>query len=343
MVIFKTLNKQKTQNFRDYRRKCKNFLPLSWNLDFILEKLENGFKIYIVIRFFEGSVMKIVIFTLCFFSAFFLSAQMVVESPETDALLATQMIMINEIAIDSRTAEAERFIEYLGQFAEIISAIKKRGEEAAKVLQIGRELKNKSAGEWLHEVEKGLEKVYPDLGEVAEFVSEADGKAAVSGKYAGYVSGWSRKLGEYHDKLFENYGNHTVFPELFPAAAKSGKDFIHGESSQKIVHKAWLESGMEYEMKNDAVRGEMFRHYYEEYMKSAKENDNIEALGLANLMQSSHISAETLEHIRKNLDLKVMKEQFDRDSAGSYLQFLREENKEKDSHKSDRKKSIFGL
>ena len=96
-------------------------------------------------------------------------------------------------------------------------------------------------------------------------------------------------------------------------------------------------------MKNDAVRGEMFRHYYEEYMKSAKENDNIEALGLANLMQSSYISAETLEHIRKNLDLKVMKEQFDRDSAGSYLQFLREENKEKDSQKSERKKSIFGL
>ena len=287
--------------------------------------------------------MKIVIFTLCFFSAFFLSAQVVVESPETDALLATQMFLINELAIESRTSETERFVEYLGQFAEVISAIKKRGEEAAKVLQIGRELKNKSAGEWLAEVEKGLEKVYPDLGEVAEFVSETGGKAAASGKYAGYVSGWSRKLGEYHDKLLENYGNHTVFPELFPAAAHSGKDFIHGESSQKIVHKAWLESGMEYEMKNDAVRGEMFRKYYEEYMKSAKENDNIEALGLANLMQASYISAETLEHIRKNLDLKVMKEQFDRDSAGSYLQFLREENKEKDSQKIEKKKSIFGL
>ena len=294
-------------------------------------------------RFFERSVMKIVIFILCFFAAFSLSAQVVVESPETDALLATQMIMINELALDSRTAETERFIEYLGQFAEIISAIKKRSEEAAKVLQIGRELKNKSAEEWLSEVEKGLTGVFPDLEEVTEFVSETGRKAAASGKYAGYVSGWSRKLGEYHDKLLENYGNHTLFPELFPAVTQSGKDFIHGESSQKIVHKAWLESGMEYEMKNDAVRGEMFRHYYEEYMKSAKENDNIEALGLANLMQSSYISAETLEHIRKNLDLKVMKEQFDRDSAGSYLQFLMEENKEKDLQKSDRKKSIFGL
>ena len=287
--------------------------------------------------------MKIVIFILCLFAAFSLSAQVVVESPETDALLATQMIMINELALDSRTAETERFIEYLGQFAEIISAIKKRGEEAAKVLQIGRELKNKSAEEWLDEVEIGLEKVYPDLGEIADFVSETGGKAAATGKYAAYVSGWGRKLGDYHDKLLENYGNHTVFPELFPAAVQSGKDFVRAESSQKIIHKAWLESGMEYEMKNDAVRGGMFRHYYEEYMKSAKENDNIEALGLANLMQSSYISAETLEHIRKNLDLKVMKEQFDRDSAGSYLQFLREENKEKDLQKSDRKKSIFGL
>ena len=287
--------------------------------------------------------MKIVIFILCFFAVFFLSAQVVVESPETDALLATQMIMINEFALDSRTAETERFIEYLGQFAEIISAIKKRSEEAAKVLKIGHELKNKSAKDWLAEVENGLEKVYPDLGEVTEFVSEAGGKAAASGKYAGYVSSWGRKLGEYHDKLLENYGNHAVFPELFPAVAKSGKDFISAESSQKIVHKAWLESGMEYEMKNDAVRGEMFRKYYGEYMKSAKENDNIEALGLANLMQSSYISAETLEHIRKNLDLKVMKEQFDRDSAGSYLRFLREENKENGLQKGEKKKSIFGL
>lgn len=287
--------------------------------------------------------MKVFIFVLCFSATFFLSAQVVVESPETDALLATQMFLINELAIDSRTSEAERFIEYLGQFAEVISEIKKRGEEAAKVLQIGRELKNKSAGEWLSEVEKGLEKVYPDLGEIAEFVSEAGAKAASNGKYADYVSGWGRKLRDYHDKLLENYGNHTVFPELFPAAAHSGKDFIQAESSQKIVHKAWLESGMEYEMKNDAVRGEMFRKYYEEYMKSAKENDNIEALGLANLMQSSYISAETLEHIRKNLDLKVMKEQFDRDSAGSYLKFLSDENKENGLQKSGKEKSIFGL
>ena len=114
--------------------------------------------------------MKIVIFILCFFAAFSLSAQVVVESPETDALLATQMFLINELAIESRTSETERFVEYLGQFAEVISAIKKRGEEAARVLQIGRELKNKSAEEWLHEVEKGLEKVYPDFGEVAGFV-----------------------------------------------------------------------------------------------------------------------------------------------------------------------------
>ena len=287
--------------------------------------------------------MKLCIFILVLLETFFLSAQMVVESPETDALLATQMFLINELAIDSRAAEAERFIEYLGQFAEIVSAIKKRSEDAAKVLKIGSELKNKSAEEWFSEVEKGLAGVYPDLGEAAGFVSEAGKKAATAGKYAGYVSGWNRKLADYHDRLLENYGGHLVFPELFPAAAKSGKEFIHAESSQKIVHKAWLESGMEYEMKNDAVRGEMFRRYYEEYLKDARENDNIEALGLANLMQASYISTETLEHIRKNLDLNVMKEQFDRDSAGSYLRFLSDENKEKDLQKVDKKKSIFGL
>jgi len=283
--------------------------------------------------------MKAVIFILCFFATFFLSAQMVVESPETDALLATQMLLINELAIDSRTAEAERFLEYLGQFANVISTIRKGQEAAEKVMRIGNELKNKNAEEWLAEVEKGLAGVYHDLGEVDGFLSEAGEKAASAGKYAGYVSGWGRKLGEYHDKLLENYGGHLVFPELFPAAAQAGKEFIHAESSQKIVHKAWLESGMEYEMKNDAVRGEMFRHYYEEYMKSAKANDNIEALGLANLMQASYISAETLEHIRKNLDLKVMKEQFDRDSSDSYLKFLQNEKNDV----KDNKKSIFGL
>lgn len=287
--------------------------------------------------------MKIFVFIAFFLGSFLLSAQVVVESPETDALLATQMIMINELAIDSRTAETERFLEYLAQFAEVVSAIKKRSEEAAKVLMIGRELKNKSAKDWLEEVEKGLSKVYPDIGEVAEFVSETSEKAASAGKYAGYVSGWGKKAGDYHEKLLENYGNHVIFPELFPAAAESGKDLVNKESSQKIVHKAWLGSGMEYEMKNDAVRERMFRHYYEEYMKSAKENDNIEALGLANLMQASYISAETLEHIRKNLDLKVMREQFDLDSAESYLRFLSDENKEKDLQKTDRKKSVFGL
>ena len=288
--------------------------------------------------------MKNLVFISVFLATFFLSAQMVVESPETDALLATQMLLINELAIDSRSAETERFLEYMTQFANVISTIKKGQEAASKVLQIGRELKNKSREEWLSEVEKALSGTFPDIGEISEFagVVEAATQSASAGKYAGYVAGWNGKLADYHDKLLENYGGQMMFPELFPAAAKSGKEFIHAESSQKIVHKAWLESGMEYEMKNDAVRGEMFRRYYEEYMKSAKENDNIEALGLANLMQASYVTAETLEHIRKNLDLKVMREQFDRDSAGSYLKFLQEEKQEKEQLK-ERKKSIFGL
>lgn len=288
--------------------------------------------------------MKNMVFISVFLATFFLSAQMVVESPETDALLATQMLLINELAIDSRTAETERFLEYLTQFANVISTIKKGQDAASKVLQIGRELKNKSREEWLDEVEKKLTGVFPDISEISGSagVVEAGARSASAGKYAGYVAGWGRKLADYHDKLLENYGGQMMFPELFPAAAKSGKEFIRAESSQKIVHKAWLESGMEYEMKNDAVREEMFRRYYEEYMKSAKENDNIEALGLANLMQASYVSAETLEHIRKNLDLKVMREQFNRDSSESYLQFLQEEKEEKDQTK-ERKKSIFGL
>ncbi|MBP5406597.1 hypothetical protein J6Z19_05550 [bacterium] len=288
--------------------------------------------------------MKIFAFILCLVATFFLSAQVVVESPETDALLTAQMLLINELAAGSRASETERFIEYLAQFANVIGTIKKGQEAAAKVLKIGNELKNKSAEEWLSDVENGLKETFPEMSDFLSPVGDEAGKSAVfAGKYAEYVSNWSARLGAYHDELLENYGNHTVFPELFPAAAQSGKDFIHAESAQKIVHKAWLESGMEYEMKNDAVRGEMFRRYYEEYLKDARENDNIEALGLANLMQAGYISAETLEHIRKNLDLKVMKEQFDRDSSESYLRFLSDENKEGNSQKSSKKKSIFGL
>ena len=289
--------------------------------------------------------MKNAVFIFIFFMTFYIRAYvLIVESPGMESLMSSQMILMNEIALDSKMSDLEHFTEYLAQFANVISTIKKGQDAAEKVMRIGTELKNRSAEEWLSGVENGLKETFP---EISDFVSpagdEAGKSAAVAGKYAEYVSNWSAGLGDYHDKLLENYGNHMIFPELFPAVAKSGKDFVRAESSQKIVHKAWIESGMEYEMKNDAVRNEMFRHYYEEYMKSAKENDNIEALGLANLMQSSYISAETLEHIRKNLDLKVMKEQFDRDSAGSYLQFLINENKEKDSQKSDRKKSIFGL
>ena len=286
--------------------------------------------------------MKKISLVLILLVNFFLSAQVVVESPETDALLAAQMLLINELAIDSRTAETERFLEYLAQFANVISTIKKGQEAAAEVLKIGSVLKNKSSTEWLSEVENGFRETFPKM---ADFVSSAsDGEAAggeIGGKYAEYVAGWSAKMRGYHAELLENYGNHTVFPELFPALAKSGKDFANAENAQKIVHKAWIGSGMEYEMENDAVRGGMFRHYYEEYMKSAKENDNIEALGLANLMQASYISAETLEHIRKNLDLKVMREQFNGDFEGSYLQFLKDEKAKNDGTKG--KKSIFGL
>ena len=286
--------------------------------------------------------MKKITLVLILLVNFFLSAQVVVESPETDALLATQMLLINELAIDSRTAETERFLEYLAQFANVISTIKKGQEAAAEVLKIGSVLKNKSSSEWLSEVENGLMGTFPEL---ADFVSSASDGAPesgeIGGKYAGYVAGWSAKMRGYHAELLENYGNHMVFPELFPALAKSGKDIANAEHAQKIVHKAWIGSGMEYEMKNDAVRGEMFRRYYEEYMKSAKENDNIEALGLANLMQASYISAETLEHIRKNIDLKVMREQFNSDSEGSYLQFLKDEKAKNGGTKGE--KSIFGL
>lgn len=281
--------------------------------------------------------MKIVIFILCFFTTFFLSAQMVVESPETDALLISQMYLINQLAAGNRSVEFEHFAEYLSQFSEVIATLKNNAAEAAKVLEIGKELKNMSEKEWLGTVEKELADVWP---EVSDFVSYSENEVSAvlsaGGKYADYISGWGKKLNGYHDKLLESYGENMMFPELFPAAAEAGNGV------RKIIHRAWLESGMESEMKNDAVRERTFRRHYEEYIKSAKENNNIEALGLANLMQSQYVSAETLEHIRKNLDISVMKEQFEQDAADSYLQGVRNRMRGKEKSKNE-KTSIFGL
>ena len=141
--------------------------------------------------------------------------------------------------------------------------------------------------------------------------------------------------------LLKNYDNHVMFPELYPAAQKRKDGVTKGESAKKVIHKAWIESGLEYEMKNDIVRKNTFKNYYDEYLKQAKSNDNIEALGLANLMQAQYISVELLENLKKNSDLAIMKEQFLKDMSDAYLEVKKKlESEEK---KRNKPSEIFGL
>ena len=160
--------------------------------------------------------MKKLVFLILFSGHFLISAQVVVESPETDALLATQMLLINELAVDSRASETERFIEYLAQFANVISTIKKGQEAAAKVLKIGSELKNRSAEEWLSDVENGLKGTFPEMSDFVSSVKDGAVKnGTAGGKYAEYVAGWSTKMREYHDKLLEITGTTPFFRSFF--------------------------------------------------------------------------------------------------------------------------------
>ena len=76
------------------------------------------------------------------------------------------------------------------------------------------------------------------------------------------------------------------------------------------------------------------------YQKQAKANENIEAIGLANLMQLQYLSAETLEEIRRNLDLSVIEREFQGDFEKNFIKVIEEKRKER---QKSGKKSIFSF
>jgi hypothetical protein len=272
-----------------------------------------------------------------------LSAQLVVASPATDAAIEAQTILMSNFAIQQQIKEYQYYVEYVSQFVEIIASIKNTTSTIRNISKMGRELKEKSADEWLKDVEGHIAKTMPEYSELKNEMTGMvkDGHEMIKGKYSEYVSKWGSEAKNYHEKLLENYENHVMFPELFPAAQKMKDGLTKGESAKKVVHKAWIDSGLEYEMKNDIVRKNTFKNYYDEYLKQAKSNDNIEALGLANLMQSQYVSVELLENIKKNSDLSVMKEQFEKDMSDAYLEIR--SKLESEEKKRNKPSEIFGL
>lgn len=272
-----------------------------------------------------------------------LSAQLMVASPGTDAAIETQTLLMSNLAIQQRIKEYQHYVEYISQFVEVIASIKNTTSTIRDISKMGRELKERSADEWLADVEKHINEVMPEYSELKNEMAGMvkGGHEMIKGKYSDYVSKWSGEVKNYHESLLKNYDNHVMFPELYPAAQKMKDGLTKGESAKKVVHKAWIDSGLEYEMKNDIVRKNTFKNYYDEYLKQAKSNDNIEALGLANLMQSQYISVELLENLKKNSDLAIMKEQFLKDMSDAYLEVKKKlESEEK---KRNKPSEIFGL
>ncbi len=280
------------------------------------------------------------------FSFFSLYGQLVVATPGADAQIQTQTMFMMQLAVQQRYQEYQHYLEYLMQFAQVIAAVNQTRNQIADISKIRGDLKNKSAKDWLNDVDRELSGVMPEYEQFRNEISgmAGQGKAGWQGIYSNYVAGWDSNLQDYHGELLKNYENHVMFPELFPAAQKMGKDFIKNESAKKIVHKAWLESGLEYEMKNDVVRKNTFKKYYDEYIRQAKANDNIEALGLANIMQSQYLTVETLEHLRKNSDIQTMREHFEKDAQKAYIEMTTEAAKSrKKKDRPSKEKSVFGL
>jgi hypothetical protein len=281
-----------------------------------------------------------------FFVLFFtlsIRAQLVVASPGTDAVIEAQTLLMSNLAIKQQIQDYQYYVEYISQFVEIIASIKNTTSTIRDISKMGRELKERSASEWLADVEKHINEVMPEYSELKNEMTgmAKDGHVMIKGKYSDYVSKWGGEAKKYHEKLFENYENHVMFPELYPAAQKMKSGLTKGESAKKVIHKAWIDSGLEYEMKNDIVRKNTFKNYYDEYLKQAKSNDNIEALGLANLMQSQYISVELLENLKKNSDLAIMAQQFQKDMSDAYLEMKKKlESEEK---KKNKPSEIFGL
>lgn len=270
-------------------------------------------------------------------------AQLVVASPDTEALITTQTLLMSNLAIKQQTQDYEHYIEYLAQFVEIISSIKNTASTIRNISKMGKELKERSADDWFRDVENHISEVMPEYGELKNEVNDLvkNGKGMIRGKYSEYVSKWDDGSKKYHEMLIKNHDNNVMFPELFPAANKLRGEFSKAESAKKVIHKAWIESGLEYEIKNDIVRKHTFKKYYDEYLKQAKSNDSIEALGLANLMQSQYISVELLENLKKNSDLTVMKEQFEQDASKAYLEITSKLQRE--GSRKNKPSEIFGL
>ena len=282
------------------------------------------------------------IVVVCF--SFSLQAQLAVVAPDVEAAISGQASMLAGFALEEKIREYEHYMEYVAKMIQIIKTINYTTSTIRNTVRLGKQLKDKSAKEWLNDASDTVAEKMPYFGELKSEIMDmvGQGKAWKKGEYWDYVSKWDHQSLAYHESLADNYQKHVMFPELFPLSAKAHG--LEAKSGDAVVQKAWVESGMEQEMGDDMVRRRLFGQYYEQFMEQAKKNENIEAVGLAKILQSNYIISEDINHLRKNSDLKVMKTQFDKDAQKAAKETRTERQKKamKDG-KPTEKKTIFSI
>jgi Asp-tRNA(Asn)/Glu-tRNA(Gln) amidotransferase C subunit len=290
---------------------------------------------------------KLILFVMLMSFTFSIHAQLVVAAPNVEAAVEKQSIQTMRIAFEEKIRQYKYYMEYIAQFTQIIQAINFTASTIRNTVRLGKVLKDRDAKDWLNDAETSFYQAMPEFAELKEELADlkGQGNAVKKGKYFDYVSKWDSQSLNYYESLADNYGKHVMFPELFPLSSKA-----YGwekKSNEAVVQKAWLESGMEREMGDDAVRRKTWGKYYAEYEAQAKEVDNIEAIGTARLLQIGMITSEDVNHLRKNSDLEVMEKQYAADAQKSHAEMRtkrqKEEMKKGKPQKDNPEDDIFGI
>ncbi|HDT11772.1 MAG TPA: hypothetical protein ENN58_03445, partial [bacterium] len=94
-----------------------------------------------------------------------LYGQLVVATPGADAQIQTQTLMMTQIAVQQRYQEYQHYLEYIGQFMQVIAAINQTRNQIADISKIKGDLKNKSAKDWFADIDKELSGAIPEYSQ----------------------------------------------------------------------------------------------------------------------------------------------------------------------------------
>lgn len=271
--------------------------------------------------------IKFIVLIVLVSVAFPVKAQMATADVNTHAILTNQIFLNSKIASEEAVRSKAQFLEFLNQFAQIIKTVQFVSSTIRNVYDLGKTIATTNPKEWLDAAVAGVESSLPVIKEIREDVEDiiGQGKAISKGTYFDYVSRWDKKTLNFYNKLLLNYEKHAMFPELYPLSSKARG--WEKETHAMIIKRAWTESGMANEMDDDMVRRRLFGQYYQEFMKQAQENNNLEAMGMAKQIQASYLINEGIDHLRKNSDMEVVRYMSDQEKMQRYEVQQKEYNK----------------